>query len=249
MRDSVRSNFIAFTSVLEGVVDHMYLDVLGLVTVAIGNLVDGSPGPAPWLPATHLPFVRRDGLLASQDDIISSWRAVKGDPKAAKFGHRYAERIRGNDVRLTEAGISEVVLAKLDANDRQLAARFPGFADWPADAQLATHSMAWACGAAFRFPRLEAHLRARDFDAAVNECHMNETGNAGLRPRNAANKTLYANAARVHAYHLDPELHWPAVLSTDLPSVTRGEREEETGSGDTIHPLSYDVVPDQDDVA
>lgn len=248
MKASVRDIFVEFSTKFEGCVPWLYADVKNLITVAIGNLVDASPQPTPWRPAISLPFVRPDGLLASPEDITRAWLAVKGDPKAARYGHRYAETIPGNDLRLTAAGISEVVLMRLDANESYLRNRFSDFEDWPADAQLATHSMAWACGPAFRFPKLEAALKARDFDGAALECHMNEAGNPGLVPRNIANKVLYSNASRVMAYGLDPELHWPERLSDDLPTGQRGEREEETGSGGTIHPLRYDGS-DPDDAA
>ena len=61
---------------------------------------------------------------------------------------------------------------KLGQMDAYLAKRFPEWEEWPADAQLATLSMAWACGPAFRFPRLEAALRAQEVEPGL--------GNGGL---------------------------------------------------------------------
>ncbi|HVL61375.1 MAG TPA: hypothetical protein VM430_08205 [Microbacterium sp.] len=209
MRESVRRAFVAFSAPLEGVVAHMYLDVKGLVTTAIGILID------PMSMALGLPFRRPGGALATRDEIAAEWQRLKADPNAAKMGHRYAARI--TTLRLDDRGIEDVVATKLEANDALLRQRFPEWESWPADAQLATHSMAWACGPAFRFPRLEAALRARDFAAAANECQMSTAGNPGIVPRNARNRVLYRNAAAVAGSGgtLSPDvLYWPADMET-----------------------------------
>ena len=51
MHPSVKSVFPSFSTKLEGRVPWMYCDVLGLVTIGIGNLID------PEEAALHLPFV------------------------------------------------------------------------------------------------------------------------------------------------------------------------------------------------
>lgn len=224
----MRDAFVGFSAGFEGVVRWMYLDVLGLVTVGIGNLIDP-------LPAVLPPFRRADGELATRDEIVAEWRRVKVHPTAARQGYRVLEHV--TTLRLDDDGIAQVVGGRLSLNDTYLAKRFrcvrhddcrdvPALGEvcdaysynaWPADAQLATLSMAWACGPAFRFPRLEAALLGGSFDVAANECKMNEAGNPGLKPRNAANRTLYQNAARVVAQGLDPEvLYFPTALPAEI---------------------------------
>lgn len=214
MKPSVRSAFLDFTTPLEGAVPHLYADVKNLVTIAIGNLVD------PISMARSLPLKWSDGTRASVPEIEAEWYRVKGDENCAKLGHRYAAKV--THLRLSREDVEQVVFTKLDAVDVQLSKRFPEWERWPADAQLATLSMAWACGAAFAFPKLEAALKRRDFDTAARECKMNEAGNPGLKPRNAANRLLYTNAARVLSQGLDPfVLCWPAEVDemTPLPST------------------------------
>lgn len=211
MHRSVEEAFVPFSSKFEGVVPWMYQDIKGLVTVAIGNLID------PMVHALVLPFVRPDGSRATKEEIAAEWQAVKAHPLLAKHGHIAARSV--TRLRLTDEGIVEVVLQKLHQFESALCQRFPGFDDWPADAQLATLSMAWACGPGFRFPTLAAALNDRDFDLAAKSCHMNETGNPGLIPRNKANKIMYRNAAKVQAWKLDPEsLSWPAELVEIQPA-------------------------------
>ncbi len=254
MRDSVRQAFVAFTAPLEGVVAHMYQDVKGLVTVGIGNLID------PIQYALVLPFVHADGTYATRDEIAAEWLRIKQAPDLARLGHRAAKRIA--TLSLTDEGIELVVSRKLAQNDAHLRARFPEWEEWPADAQLATLSMAWACGPAFRFPMLEAALKARDFDLAAQECTINEHGNPGIVPRNKANRMLYRNAARVQAYHLDHEaLIWPAditapptrpVLDEDPPeTVPDTSAARQTGTSEAMRETFADppviVVKDDED--
>lgn len=212
MRDVVRDAFVRFTGPMEGVVPWMYQDVKGLVTVAIGNLID------PIQYALPLPFKKADGSFATRDEIAADWLRVKGHPGLATAGHRAAERIA--QLRLDDEGVQLVVSRKLAQNADHLRRRFLEWDEWPACAQLATLSMAWACGPAFQFPMLAAVLNAQDFAEAAKQCHINEAGNPGLIPRNKRNKTLYRNAARVRDFKLDPDyLNWDVELDvTENPT-------------------------------
>jgi hypothetical protein len=78
--------------------------------------------------------------------------------------------------------------------------------------------MAWAMGPGFNFPMFQAACGkkddagnpAPDFRAAADQCHMDETGNPGLAPRNVANKQLFLNAADAIDGLLDPnDVHLP----------------------------------------
>lgn len=203
MRPTVRAAFLTFTSPLEGVVPFCYLDVKGLVTIAVGNLID------PVDLALGLPFLRKDGKPASRGEVLAEWKAIKARRDLAPRGGMAFEKIA--TLHLSPEGIERVVLGKLADVDARLARRFPQYETWPADAQLGVLSMAWACGAHFHFPLFEAAVRALDFTTAAVECRMNEQGNPGLHPRNVHNKTLFENAAAVLAAGDDPSvLHWPA---------------------------------------
>lgn len=228
MRISVAAAFTSFTSRFEGVVSFMYLDVLGLVTTGIGNLIDPSGL------ALDLPWRAADGRLATRREIAAEWMNVKSRQDMKMQGGMAYRSV--TKLRLDGTGIDMLVARKLAQNEAELRRRFPDFDSWPADAQLATHSMAWACGPAFRFPKLGEALLQRDFRQAAEECHMNEDGadrikgtaddNRGLAPRNVANKILYKNAACVVGMHLDPEeLFYPtdleaATAANEVPTLT-----------------------------
>lgn len=201
MRDSVAATFVAFSSPLEGVVPWMYLDVKGLVTVAIGNLID------PVSLAVDVPFLRPDGSPASVDEIRAEWQRVKGNASLARLGHQAARHV--TTLRLSDEGVQQVVGRALASMEAGLRRAYPEWDEWPADAQLATLAMSWACGTGFRrsFRRLHTALLARDWATASQQCQINAAGNPGVVPRSRAMRQLYFLAA---ALGCDETLHWPA---------------------------------------
>lgn len=210
MRPVVRERWIAFTEAFEGGVPYLYADIRNLITIAYGNLVD------PLSVALSLPLMHPGGVAATKVEITSAWLAVKGDPNAASRGHGYARGL--TSLRLTREGMGELALGVLGRNDAALRKRLPDWDDYPACAQMAFHSLAWACGAGARYPRLLSAAQARNWDACSVEIHINEwtpegIHNKGLIPRNIANKILMRNAQRVDAYRLDYDvIDWVHVL-------------------------------------
>src|SRR5262249_50408090 len=189
MYPSVQAFFRPFSEKFEGSVSYMYLDILGLVTVGVGNLID------PLKLATALPFrfknrpgIAAPGTAASLDQIAAEWQRLKSDTLLAKQGAKACDAV--TELELDDDAINTLIGAQLSSNEGILKARTPfaGYDTWPADAQLGLLSMAWALGPAgpARFPRFSAACQRLDFATAAAECGLNETGNPGLVPRNAA---------------------------------------------------------------
>jgi GH24 family phage-related lysozyme (muramidase) len=213
LRADVLRVFPEFSRRWEGDVGWFYVDVLGLVTIGIGCLVD------PIHLALDLPMVRRaDGSPATKAEIRASWEAVKGAADRLKTRHfRYARDF--STVELPRAGIDELMLRRLAASEAWLVRTFPGLAEAPADAQLGIISMAWAAGPNFtaKFPRFTAAARAGDWWTCADECKLREAGNPGVVPRNLADKWLFTCAALANSPTAEPDhadrVHWePSVL-------------------------------------
>lgn len=206
MRSAVAREFRDFTAKFEGVCSWLYLDVLGLVTTGIGNLVD--PMPA----ALSLPWKNADGSYADRATIEAAWSKVKGAQTMKRLGGGAFAQL--TSIRLDNEGIDDLVQARLATDDAYLAKRFPGYVAWPADAQLGILSMAWAMGPGFQFPKFEAAVERLDFDTAAAECAINAAGNPGVIPRNKANAICFSNAAVSARNGWDPEtLIYPAVAA------------------------------------
>ena len=213
LKQSVIDIFPSFSTKYEGFTPYMYADSKGLVTTGIGNLID----PMPL--AMNLPWKRPDGSMATPSEIQGAWQAVKGAyPGVQSTGSQTL-----TNIRLDKDGIAKLVTSKLDQNHQYLVGQYPRYSSWPADAQLALHSISWAWGPAF------ANVwgpHGQDFKAAVNQSKPDfitgasvmksassgeEARNPGIVPRNAANVQLFQNAAAVLDKGANPDLlYWPS---------------------------------------
>ena len=218
---SVQSTFPAFSARFEGRVPYMYLDIKGLVTVGVGNLVD------PVEVAQALPFRFKDkpgidapGSPATPAQVAAEWQTLKNDPSLETKGFKACEPI--TQLELSDDSIDSLVIDRLTQNETFMKNQpwFQDFDTWPADAQLGLLSMAWAMGPhrPGDFPKFRAACQNLDFNAAAAECKMNEAGNPGLIPRNQANFTLFSNAAIVLAGEAPgglqrSDLHYPRALT------------------------------------
>lgn len=208
MHPSVREAWIDYNKHLEGILLGPYADADGWVTIGMGNKID------PVTDALGLPFyLLPSGRLATNDEIIKAWHVVKDDPKCATRGHTYALALPLNNIRLHEDAVQLLINATLTAHDVALKKRFKGFEEWPADAQLAAHSMCWAMGfgrLVSEFPKCSKFLDKKDFAGAATECRM--TGGGGkpakgtLITRNSLNFTLFHNAAESVIANEDPSV-------------------------------------------
>jgi hypothetical protein len=213
MYPSVQSYFRAFNEPFEGAIPYMYLDVKGLVTVGVGNLID------PLDAATVLPFrfKHKPELPASKDQIAAEWHRLKCDPSLAMKGHLACERL--TLLELSNDAIDTLIEQRLSSNEALLKHQEPfhDFDTWPADAQLALLSMAWAVGPSGlkSFPKFSAACQRHDFETAALESRLRETGNPGVIPRNRANFALLTNASVALNSHFESaQLHYPASLAS-----------------------------------
>ena len=223
MHDIVNETFAFFSTQFEGRVPYMYLDIKGLVTIGVGNLIDPVETALEVAGRHPFHFKNSPGSLASIGDVRAEWNLLKSDPTLAQRGHLACEPI--TQLRLSDVDIDALVLEKSAANEQILlgAPAFASLQTWPADAQLALFSMAWAMGPAFSpiFPSFSASCADEDWDGAAANCRINDVGNPGLTPRNVANRVLFANAAFVAANALDFE-QLSYVPSGERPSLALG---------------------------
>ena len=213
MFQSVIDIFPSFSRTYEGYVLSPYLDVKGLVTVGVGNLID------PVSAALALPWKLPDGSRATPDVIRAQWSALKARQDMAH--HSVQVQAALTTIRLTPADVDALVLSKLSENADFISAHyFPAFGTYPADAQLGIMSMAWAVGAGFplKFPHFKSAVLAGDWTTARDECAIQDAANPGVIPRNAANRVCFGNAQIVVSCGLAPDiLRWPNVAQQDVP--------------------------------
>lgn len=243
MHTSVEKAFVQFSTPLEGCVTSLYADVKQLLTVGIGCLCD------PVSMALDLPWVLPDGSRPSRDEIARQWRLVKADAtRLSKLHWKYAAPL--TTMRLTDEGVLDVAIGRLRANEKVLRGYFPNWDLFPADAQLACCSMAWAVGAGF--PQIFGNFRqaanAQNWIAAIAACGIRTDGNPGIVPRNAANKLCLANAQQTisQGFPLDA-LFWPgkAPSASQRDDALRVEAEQAAAD----HAARLDAITADLDVA
>ena len=205
MRPSVRSVIQRFTDGFEGDVPHMYKDKakpVGFVTVGRGNKID----PFTDLTAARIDWVRPDGSTPTPSEISSAWLRVKGaPPERCEEGGNSAYFQNLTSIRATPESLQRLFDRRLGINEAIIAEWFgDAWETFPAPAQLACHSMAWAGGPYIfhGYPSLTACCKAgnwAELDAdgkviggAAAECHMKGWG---IEARNAKNIALFVQAA------------------------------------------------------
>lgn len=215
MRPAVRAAWHRFSEPLEGRVRHMYGDLFGYVTTAVGVLL---PTVAS---AVALPWLRHNGSLATAEEIAESYALVRSAPPAWRdLGGGHAHWLSLTTLRLSEVAIDALVETKLDQTERHLKGRLADWDTWPADAQLALLSWAWGVGPAAVYPRMFAALARRDFLAASREVDMNPKVGT-IVDRNRANVLCLRNAAKAEAHGFDPGvLFWPKSVEDAIDTLT-----------------------------
>ncbi len=168
----------------EGVVPHLYLDTLGLVTCGVGHMI---PNPNAM---AGIPMVHPTGEEASLVDKVTEWYRVKA-LEPARLPAYYAAN---TSLRMTPEAITTLQDEDVDGFRQGLRSLLPGFDQFPEPAQEALLDMAFQLGAKGlidKFPHLVASVKARNWQACAAECHR-----AGIQEwRNVATADLFHRAA------------------------------------------------------
>lgn len=214
MHATARAAFGSFTERFEALADWLYADVKGFVTIGRGDLID------PIALTSSVTFVHPEsGAIAHWSDVTAAWQRVKLAPgTSSSASQREAFRKRGGGafrglttIRATRASLDAIFDAKVARFEGILAKAFPEWDTWPARAQLATMSMAWALGPYFSggWPLFTAAARAQDWAACALPppgrpqddplehpiCWIRESDNKPIHARNVANVQLFRDAA------------------------------------------------------
>lgn len=230
MHQSAISAFQSWTETQEGRLTYMYLDNLGLVTTAIGNLIDATKTNlnAPWTPALALPWKHGEaGAPATPNEIKEAWQAVKARQDLKDLGGGNSQFSALTDLRLSQKDIDDLFAKTLASNISILKANgFPNLDTIPADAQMGILGMAWALGPYFSkdFPKFTAAINSGNYYTAALESHISN----GTVKRNAQQALMFANAGAVVKGGLDSsKLYFPGtatiaertMLAVALPNV------------------------------
>ncbi len=234
MRNSVLNGFVRTTRDHEGIVPWLYLDRLGLVTTAMGNLVEVmSDGKGTGRPTSNLfdqPWDNGSGSLASRAEIQQAFDTVKAAQELAHLGggnQAFANltRIRlgppGTRVNEITPQISAFVFSVLHNFESIIAQGIPAFPQLNADAQMALLEHGWAVGPNMGgWPHLSAALNSNPPDYRTAQTEDHQGGVTADRARMTFD--LWQNAIDVQARGADPDvLYYPGTV--DNPGDQGGD--------------------------
>lgn len=148
----------------EGVIDHMYLDTVGKVTIGIGFMM---PDAASAL--AYKLVNRKTGAAATTAEIAADWGKVHEQQKG-RIASTY-RKFTKLDLPLAET--QRLLREKLDAFATILRTRFAGFDAFPAPARLALLDMIFnlgPTGLVKGFPKLCRAADRGDWKNCAAEC-------------------------------------------------------------------------------
>jgi GH24 family phage-related lysozyme (muramidase) len=149
---------------VEGRVDHMYLDGVGVVTIGIGCVVHD--------PMEFQMYRRQDGFLAVRAEIFSDYNSVKALP-AGKTADYYGKVCR---LYLPNRFIDDLFKNRLNAFVDSVEASICKLDSYPDAAALAIVDMAFNLGLSGlkqKFPKFVNAFVAKDWHVCALECRRN----------------------------------------------------------------------------
>jgi len=168
----------------EGVVPHLYLDTLGLVTCGVGHMIPNANAMA------GISMVQPGGAVASLADKVTEWYRVK-HLEPARLPAYYAANTM---LRMTPEAIAALQDEDVAGFQQALRSLLQGFDQFPEPAQEALLDMAFQLGAKGlidEFPHLVASVKTHDWKTCAMQCHR-----AGIQEwRNVATADLFRRAA------------------------------------------------------
>ena len=223
MYPSVAAAFWDAVSPIEGICLYPYVDDKGLVTCAMGYLVDDGTGVCPQS-MLDLPWYIEGAsssgtpTKATYAQIRAGWQAVKARQDLKGTGGGTQADL--SDLRLTNADARQTTSYWLAQAEPNLRKSFPQYEKWPADAQLGVLNMSYGLGSAFgpyaadprkRYPKFCTAVNAvvPNFTVAAIESAIADPGSA-IEEHNALSFQCFSNAAAAqHANVPFSVLWWP----------------------------------------
>lgn len=168
----------------EGVIPHMYLDIVGLVTVGVGFLLRKPED------AVAIPFVnRKTGKAATAAEKRADWASVNAQEKA-KLAATYK---KFTQLDMTDAEIDKRLGTFISDFATALRRQFKDFDSYPQSVQIGLLDMVYSLGPdgfVKGYPKLCAAVVKKDWTTAANECERK-----GVSPtRNKDCKQLFLDA-------------------------------------------------------
>lgn len=146
----------------------MYLDVVGKVTVGVGNMSPNADS------AAELAFVHADSNERAPESLIREQFAKVAEQEEGHSASHYAQY---TTIRLDDDEIDQLLDARLDAFESGLERDFDGYDSFPEAAKLGLMDMAFNLGnrgLVEKFPTFTRAARGQDWGTCAEECKRSQ---------------------------------------------------------------------------
>jgi GH24 family phage-related lysozyme (muramidase) len=171
----------------EGCIPHMYLDSIGNVTVAVGQLLPKAKA------AVALTFRRRDnGLKATPEEIRKDYQTVAAAPR----GQVASSYKRYTQLDMPEEAMDALLDKRIAEFEQALRGEFLNYNAYPESARLGLMDMVFNLGLQklrSLFPIFIDAVSEEDWATCAQECHRRGVSEA----RNTMTRRLFEDAAEV----------------------------------------------------
>lgn len=155
---------LTYLKEFEGVVEWMYLDTRGLVTVGVGEMLSDAAS------AQSLAFADSSGQPATQDAIQNDYNRVRALEAAQGAGFYRVP----TSLVLPPPAIDTLLRSRVTEFDGQLSSRFPAYAGFPDPAKLGLLDMIYNLGGPKLFGTFHHFMNCidnQDWPGAAANCH------------------------------------------------------------------------------
>lgn len=174
--------------VYEGVIEHMYLDTKGYVTVGVGHLL------STLADAQALAFIiQKNNKPASKEQIKTDYETVKNQVKGL-LGSSYKKH---TTLKLKKADIDKLTNKHIDVFENELKRLYGSdeFSSFPSEVRLALFDMIFNLGMSNlrnKFPTFNKYIKEKSWSEAAEESNRSDISAA----RNKYVKDLLEKAAK-----------------------------------------------------
>lgn len=165
LKDQAIAGKVHAAEEFESFVPHMYLDVVGQVTVGIGHGILSAAA------ACAIPFKKANGSPASAGEVTKEFNALSAQSASQRDKPRPAKHFEGlTSLRIDEATVYQLAAMDIAAKEKDIRRNFPEYDSYPAAVQEVLLDMVFSMGIGKLlrgYPTFCAAVKKKDWKAAA----------------------------------------------------------------------------------
>lgn len=172
LKDHAMAGKVHSAEEFESFVPHMYLDVVGQVTVGIGHGILSASA------ASAIAFKKANGAAASSSEITAEFEKLRGMAAAQREKPKPARSFEGlTTLRVDEATIYDLAADDIRGKEKDIKRHFPDYDTYPQSVKEAMLDMVFSMGIGKllrSYPSFCAAVRKHDWKSAAEHSNRKQ---------------------------------------------------------------------------